>query len=100
MALAARGERRTVLDETIREHRGKDGAHSAQDVSASDRDVLRNLERDLKLVIFGQDDAIDALASAIKMSRSGLGTKQRPVGSFLFSGPTGVGKTEVTGSSR
>ncbi len=65
-------------------------------VSASDRDVLRNLERDLKLVIFGQDRAIGALASAIKMSRSGLGDEQRPVGSFLFAGPTGVGKTEVT----
>ena len=65
-------------------------------VSASDRDVLKNLERDLKLVIFGQDRAISALASAIKMARSGLGDDRRPVGSFLFSGPTGVGKTEVT----
>jgi ATP-dependent Clp protease ATP-binding subunit ClpA len=65
-------------------------------VSASDRDVLRNLERDLKLVIFGQDRAIGALTSAIKMARSGLGDERRPVGSFLFSGPTGVGKTEVT----
>jgi len=67
-----------------------------KNVSASDRDVLRNIERDLKLVIFGQDRAIGALASAIKMSRSGLGDERRPVGSFLFSGPTGVGKTEVT----
>ncbi|HEX6998476.1 MAG TPA: ATP-dependent Clp protease ATP-binding subunit ClpA [Gammaproteobacteria bacterium] len=65
-------------------------------VSASDRDVLRNLERDLKLVIFGQDRAIEALAAAIKMARSGLGDERRPVGSFLFAGPTGVGKTEVT----
>ncbi|HEY8521193.1 MAG TPA: ATP-dependent Clp protease ATP-binding subunit ClpA [Gammaproteobacteria bacterium] len=65
-------------------------------VSASDRDVLRNLERDLKLVIFGQDKAIEALAAAIKMARSGLGDERRPVGSFLFAGPTGVGKTEVT----
>ncbi len=65
-------------------------------VSASDRDVLSHLERDLKLVIFGQDPAIGALASAIKMSRSGLGDELRPVGSFLFYGPTGVGKTEVT----
>ena len=65
-------------------------------VSASDRDVLGHLARDLKLVIFGQDRAIGALASAIKMSRSGLGDEQRPVGSFLFYGPTGVGKTEVT----
>lgn len=65
-------------------------------VSVSDRDVLRNLERDLKLVIFGQDQAISALASAIKMSRSGLGDETRPIGGFLFAGPTGVGKTEVT----
>ncbi|MDH3978650.1 MAG: AAA family ATPase, partial [Gammaproteobacteria bacterium] len=65
-------------------------------VSASDRDLLRNLERDLKLVIFGQDKAIDALSSAIKMARSGLREEEKPVGAFLFAGPTGVGKTEVT----
>jgi ATP-dependent Clp protease ATP-binding subunit ClpA len=68
----------------------------AKTVSASDRDVLRNLERNLKLVIFGQDAAIGTLASSIKMARSGLGDQRRPVGSFLFAGPTGVGKTEVT----
>ncbi|HUX73219.1 MAG TPA: ATP-dependent Clp protease ATP-binding subunit ClpA [Steroidobacteraceae bacterium] len=67
-----------------------------KNVSTSDRDVLRNLERNLKLTIFGQDTAIEALAAAIKMSRSGLGDQRKPVGSFLFSGPTGVGKTEVT----
>jgi len=65
-------------------------------VSSSDRDVLRNLDRNLKLVIYGQDDAIGVLSSAIKMSRSGLGDQRKPVGSFLFAGPTGVGKTEVT----
>ncbi|MCC5860756.1 MAG: ATP-dependent Clp protease ATP-binding subunit ClpA [Gammaproteobacteria bacterium] len=65
-------------------------------VSASDRDVLRNLERDLRLVIYGQDEAVTALSASIKMSRSGLGDEQKPVGSFLFAGPTGVGKTEVT----
>ncbi len=65
-------------------------------VSASDRDQLRNLERDLKLVIFGQDNAVSALASAIKMARSGLREPEKPVGAFLFAGPTGVGKTEVT----
>jgi len=65
-------------------------------VSASDRDQLRNLERDLKLVIFGQDNAVSALASAIKMARSGLREAEKPVGAFLFAGPTGVGKTEVT----
>ena len=65
-------------------------------VSASDRDVLRNLDRNLKMVIFGQDQAIDTLASAIKMARSGLGSPDKPIGNFLFAGPTGVGKTEVT----
>jgi ATP-dependent Clp protease ATP-binding subunit ClpA len=57
--------------------------------------VLKNLDRDLKSVVFGQDEAISAIAKAIKMSRSGLGNPQKPIGSFLFSGPTGVGKTEV-----
>ncbi|HOX71458.1 MAG: ATP-dependent Clp protease ATP-binding subunit ClpA [Dokdonella sp.] len=65
-------------------------------VSASDRDVLRNLERNLKMVVFGQDSAIEALTSAIKMARSGLGDPNKPIGNFLFAGPTGVGKTEVT----
>ena len=65
-------------------------------VSVSDKDALQTLERDLKLVVFGQDEAIAALASAIKMSRSGLGNPDKPIASFLFSGPTGVGKTEVT----
>jgi ATP-dependent Clp protease ATP-binding subunit ClpA len=68
----------------------------AKSVSTSDREVLRNLERNLKLVIFGQDPAIEALGAAIKMARSGLGEQHKPVGSFLFAGPTGVGKTEVT----
>ncbi|HWM44284.1 MAG TPA: ATP-dependent Clp protease ATP-binding subunit ClpA [Burkholderiales bacterium] len=64
-------------------------------VSSDDRSALANLDRDLKAVVFGQDQAIDALASAIKMARSGLGNPQKPIGNFLFSGPTGVGKTEV-----
>jgi len=64
-------------------------------VSVDDRSALAKLERDLKAVVFGQDKAIDALSSAIKMARSGLGNPQKPIGSFLFSGPTGVGKTEV-----
>ena len=67
----------------------------SQHVSTDDRAALRNLDRDLKSVVFGQDKAIEALAKAIKMSRSGLGNPTRPIGSFLFSGPTGVGKTEV-----
>ena len=66
-----------------------------QHVSADDRSALKNLDRDLRSVVFGQDNAIDAIAKAIKMSRSGLGNPQKPIGSFLFSGPTGVGKTEV-----
>jgi len=66
-----------------------------QSVSSDDRNTLKTLERDLKAVVFGQDQAIHALTAAIKMARSGLGNPQKPVGSFLFSGPTGVGKTEV-----
>jgi ATP-dependent Clp protease ATP-binding subunit ClpA len=65
-------------------------------VSTSDRDVLRNLERNLKMVVFGQDQAIEALAASIKMARSGLGNATKPIGNFLLAGPTGVGKTEVT----
>ncbi len=68
----------------------------AKTVSTSDKDVLKNLDRNLKLVVFGQDEAIQSLATAIRMSRSGLGNPDRPVGSFLFAGPTGVGKTEVS----
>ena len=67
----------------------------AKTVSNDDRSALKTLDRDLKNVVFGQDAAIDALAAAIKMSRSGLGNPAKPIGSFLFSGPTGVGKTEV-----
>jgi ATP-dependent Clp protease ATP-binding subunit ClpA len=65
-------------------------------VSASDTESLKNLDRDLKMVVYGQDAAIDALTSSIRMNRSGLGTEEKPIGSFLFTGPTGVGKTEVT----
>ena len=65
-------------------------------VSSSDREVLKNLERNLKMVVFGQDRAIEVLTDAIRLSRSGLGNEHKPVGSLLFAGPTGVGKTEVT----
>ena len=65
-------------------------------VSASDKTLLKNLERDMKLVIFGQNEPIETIVDAIKMGRSGLGDIDRPVASFLFAGPTGVGKTEVT----
>jgi ATP-dependent Clp protease ATP-binding subunit ClpA len=92
-----KSERKTVLDEHDIEIVV---AHMARippkQVSRSDRDSLRTLERDLKLTVFGQNESIDALAAAIKMSRSGLGEEEKPIGSFLFAGPTGVGKTEVT----
>lgn len=67
-----------------------------KNVSSSDKNALRDLETNLKMVIFGQDEAIDGLASAIKLSRAGLKEEGKPIGSFLFSGPTGVGKTEVS----
>jgi ATP-dependent Clp protease ATP-binding subunit ClpA len=65
-------------------------------VSASDKDVLKNLGRNLKMVVFGQDEAIEKMSTAIQLSRSGLGNEAKPIGNFLFAGPTGVGKTEVT----
>jgi ATP-dependent Clp protease ATP-binding subunit ClpA len=68
----------------------------ANKVSAQDKNTLKNLERDLKLLVYGQDMAIESLSAAIKLSRSGLREPQKPVGCFLFAGPTGVGKTEVT----
>ena len=86
----------TVTVEMIENIVAKMARIPAKSVSASDRDILRTLERDLKLTIFGQDPAIGALASAIKMARSGLREEDKPIGAFLFAGPTGVGKTEVT----
>ncbi len=67
-----------------------------QSVSASDKKLLKNIDRDLKMVVFGQDDAIDAISTSIKLSRAGLKEIEKPIGSFLFAGPTGVGKTELT----
>ena len=91
------GDRDSVVGvELIEEVVAKMARIPPKSVSASDRDVLRTLPRDLRLLIFGQDQAIDTLSAAIKMSRSGLGEQEKPVGSFLFAGPTGVGKTEVT----
>jgi ATP-dependent Clp protease ATP-binding subunit ClpA len=90
-------DRRELLDEhDIEQIIAHMARIPAKQVSISDRDALKNLERDLKLVVFGQDEAIGALAAAIKMTRAGLGDVERPIGSFLFAGPTGVGKTEVT----
>ena len=65
-------------------------------VNNDDKNIIKNLERNLKMVVFGQDEAINMLSNTIKMSRSGLGNTQKPIGNFLFAGPTGVGKTEVT----
>lgn len=65
-------------------------------VSSSDKDILKNLDQKMKMLVFGQDAAIDVLTEAIKLTRAGLGAEHKPVGSFLFAGPTGVGKTEVT----
>jgi ATP-dependent Clp protease ATP-binding subunit ClpA len=89
-----RGDRVTV--EMVENIVAKMARIPAKSVSASDRKSLRTLERDLKLTIFGQDQAIEALGSSIKMSRSGLREEDKPIGMFLFAGPTGVGKTEVT----
>jgi len=88
-------QKRVIGKHEIEEIIAKIARVPAQSVSSSDRNKLQTLDRDLKAVVFGQDQAIDALSSAIKMSRSGLGNPQKPIGSFLFSGPTGVGKTEV-----
>jgi len=94
--LSAPEDRPDVIDvERIENIVAKMARIPPKSVSASDRDLLKNLDRDLKLVIFGQDPAIDALSSAIKMARSGLREVEKPVGAYLFAGPTGVGKTEV-----
>ncbi|MGE3105182.1 MAG: ATP-dependent Clp protease ATP-binding subunit ClpA, partial [Lysobacterales bacterium] len=95
--LLAEPERKAVIDVAEIEYIvAKMARIPPRQVSMSDRDLLKNLERNLKMVVFGQDRAIESLASAIKMARSGLAHPGKPIGSFLFSGPTGVGKTEVT----
>ncbi len=95
--LGAQSEEPTVIDvDKIEEIVAKIARIPPRSVTASDRDLLQHLDRDLKLVIFGQDKPIDVLASAIKMARSGLREPEKPVGAYLFAGPTGVGKTEVT----
>jgi ATP-dependent Clp protease ATP-binding subunit ClpA len=88
-------QKRVISKHEIEEIIAKITRIPAQTVSTDDRNALKTLDRDLKAVVFGQDKAIDALSAAIKMARSGLGNPQKPIGSFLFSGPTGVGKTEV-----
>ena len=88
-------QRKTIGKGEVEEIVAKIARIPPRTVSNDDKTALKTLDRDLKNVVFGQDPAIDALAKAIKMSRSGLGSPGRPIGSFLFSGPTGVGKTEV-----
>ncbi|MET0892383.1 MAG: ATP-dependent Clp protease ATP-binding subunit ClpA [Pseudoxanthomonas sp.] len=91
------GLRKSLIDvEEIETIVAKMARIPAKQVSSSDKDVLQHLERNLKMVIFGQDPAIETLASAIKLARSGLANPDKPIGNFLFAGPTGVGKTEVT----
>ena len=89
-------QRKTIAREQIEEIVAKMARIPETTVSTDDKNVLKNLNRNLKSMVFGQDKAIEALVNAIKMSRSGLGQPEKPIGSFLFSGPTGVGKTEVS----
>ncbi|MEP6739790.1 MAG: AAA family ATPase, partial [Caldimonas sp.] len=88
-------QKKTITRTEVEEIVAKIARIPPASVSSDDRSKLKTLDRDLKSVVFGQDPAIDALAAAIKMARSGLGRPDKPIGSFLFSGPTGVGKTEV-----
>ena len=95
--LLPEGVRKALIDvEEVETIVAKMARIPAKQVSATDKDVLEHLERNLKMVIFGQDPAIETLTSAIKLARSGLGNPDKPIGNFLFAGPTGVGKTEVT----
>ena len=88
-------QKKTITRNEVEEIVAKIARIPPASVTSDDRDKLRTIDRDLKSVVFGQDPAIDALSAAIKMARSGLGKPDKPIGSFLFSGPTGVGKTEV-----
>ena len=88
-------QKKVITNKEIEEIVAKIAKIPPKNISTDDKHALKNLERDLKAVIFGQDKAVENLASAIKMTRSGLGIPNKPIGNFLFSGPTGVGKTEV-----
>lgn len=94
--LPASRRKKTVTVSDIEHIIAKIARIPEQNVSNSDKQVLQLLDRNLKMVVFGQDDAIDALSAAIRLSRSGLSSEDKPIGSFLFAGPTGVGKTEIT----
>ena len=93
--LPANKRKKTITRNEVEEIVAKIARIPPASVSSDDRSKLKLLDRDLKSVVYGQDPAIDAIAAAIKMARSGLGKPDKPIGSFLFSGPTGVGKTEV-----
>ena len=95
MLLPEHKRRKTVTLRDVEEIVAKIARIPPKSVSADDKETLRNLERDLKGMVFGQDRAIDALSAAIKLSRAGLRDAEKPIGNYLFSGPTGVGKTEV-----
>ncbi|TNC80491.1 MAG: ATP-dependent Clp protease ATP-binding subunit ClpA [Oleiphilus sp.] len=95
--LKAEGKRKKVIGvPTIEDVVAKIARIPPRNVTSSDKDMLKNLERDLKMVVFGQDPAIESLSTAIKLARAGLKSPEKPDGAFLFAGPTGVGKTEVT----
>jgi ATP-dependent Clp protease ATP-binding subunit ClpA len=93
--LPANKRKKTISKAEVEEIVAKIARIPPANVSNDDRGKLQNIERDLKSVVFGQDKALEVLASAVKMARSGLGREDKPIGSFLFSGPTGVGKTEA-----
>ncbi len=95
MLLPEHKRRKTVTLRDVEEIVAKIARIPPKSVSADDKETLRHLERDLRSMVFGQDQAIDALSAAIKLSRAGLRDQEKPIGNYLFSGPTGVGKTEV-----
>jgi ATP-dependent Clp protease ATP-binding subunit ClpA len=95
MLLPEHKRRKTVTLKDVEEIVAKIARIPPKSVSADDKETLRNLERDIKAMVFGQDKAVEALAAAIKLSRAGLRDPEKPIGNYLFSGPTGVGKTEV-----
>ncbi|GAA6204325.1 ATP-dependent Clp protease ATP-binding subunit ClpA [Thalassotalea sp. SU-HH00458] len=94
--VAASKRKKVINDNDIETIVAKIARIPEKSVSSSEKDSLKTLDRNLKLVVFGQDHAIDELSSVIRLSRAGLGNEEKPIGSFLFAGPTGVGKTEVT----
>ncbi len=95
MLLPENKRKKTITNKEVEDIIAKIARMPAKSVSTDDAEMLRNLEKNLKLVVFGQDNAIEALSTAIKMSRAGLREEEKPIGNYLFTGPTGVGKTEV-----